>query len=231
MLGQKYTFNLIRMSAHDGLSSSAQDASERRTTTARFWRCPPLHLLPALPPVVCVTCISAQHDPSMEAALAVRAHTSFFTSLEGCARVLRRRNLRNAFKHQATMFSRFTGRSQPGTPQRQKPQNAASQGSALELINYNPESGKFHVGSEALQVLQQTPGPVGVVSVCGRARQGKSYILNQLLGQSSGFQVAPTHRPCTKGLWMWSTPVERTRADGSKYHLVKMQLTSQQSCC
>ena len=28
--------------------------------------------------------------------------------------------------------------------------------------------------------------------------QGKSYILNQLLGQSSGFVVAPTHRPCTK---------------------------------
>jgi len=31
-----------------------------------------------------------------------------------------------------------------------------------------------------------------------RASQGKSYILNQLLGQSSGFVVAPTHRPCTK---------------------------------
>ncbi|KAK9825847.1 hypothetical protein WJX81_003554 [Elliptochloris bilobata] len=63
-------------------------------------------------------------------------------------------------------------------------------------------------------------GPVGVVSVCGRARQGKSYILNQLLGQSSGFVVAPTHRPCTKGLWMWSSPVERLSPDGSKYHLV-----------
>ena len=36
----------------------------------------------------------------------------------------------------------------------------------------------------------------------------------------AGFVVAPTHRPCTKGLWMWSTPVERKNADGSKYHLV-----------
>ena len=114
----------------------------------------------------------------------------------------------------------FGNRSQPATPQRQKPQHAAVQGSALELINYNTQTGEFHVGQEALKVLQGTPGPVGVVSVCGRARQGKSYILNQLLGQSSGFQVAPTHRPCTKGLWMWSAPVERTRADGSKYHLV-----------
>ena len=51
--------------------------------------------------------------------------------------------------------------------------------------------------------------------------QGKSYILNQLLGQSSGFVVGPTHRPCTKGLWMWSTPVEQKAPDGSKFHLVK----------
>lgn len=29
--------------------------------------------------------------------------------------------------------------------------------------------------------------------------QGKSFILNQLLGRSGGFEVAPTHRPCTKG--------------------------------
>lgn len=42
----------------------------------------------------------------------------------------------------------------------------------------------------------------------------------QLLGRTSGFAVAPTHRPCTKGLWMWSQPVQRTAADGSVYHLV-----------
>ena len=30
----------------------------------------------------------------------------------------------------------------------------------------------------------QVKGPVGVVAVSGRARQGKSFILNQLLGQS-----------------------------------------------
>lgn len=65
---------------------------------------------------------------------------------------------------------------------------------------------------------------VGVVAVSGRARQGKSFILNQLLGQTSGFTVGPTHRPCTKGLWMWSAPVERNSPDGSKYHLVCLLL-------
>ena len=33
---------------------------------------------------------------------------------------------------------------------------------------------------EAVAVLQLVKEPVGVVSVCGRARQGKSFILNQV---------------------------------------------------
>jgi hypothetical protein len=73
---------------------------------------------------------------------------------------------------------------------------------------------------EAVAALQMVKGPLGVVSVCGRARQGKSFILNQLLGRSSGFVVAPTHRPCTKGLWMWSAPLKRTAPDGSEYNLL-----------
>lgn len=91
---------------------------------------------------------------------------------------------------------------------------------SLELIRYNTETGKFELGEEALAVLKATRGPIGVVAVAGRARQGKSYILNQLLGRSGGFMVGPTHRPCTKGLWMWSAPVERTAPDGSRYSLV-----------
>ena len=42
----------------------------------------------------------------------------------------------------------------------------------------------------------------------------------QLLGRSSGFQVASTHRPCTKGLWMWSAPIKRTALDGTEYNLL-----------
>jgi hypothetical protein len=33
---------------------------------------------------------------------------------------------------------------------------------------------------EAVAALQMVKGPLGVVSVCGRARQGKSFILNQV---------------------------------------------------
>ncbi|KAB1201094.1 Interferon-induced guanylate-binding protein 2 [Morella rubra] len=85
---------------------------------------------------------------------------------------------------------------------------------------YCDEKGKFRMDPEAVAALQLVKGPVGVVSVCGRARQGKSYILNQLLGRSSGFQVASTHRPCTKGLWLWSAPLKRTALDGTEYNLL-----------
>ncbi|KAK7855475.1 guanylate-binding protein 2, partial [Quercus suber] len=47
---------------------------------------------------------------------------------------------------------------------------------------YSDEKGKFRMDPEAVAALQLVKGPVGVVSVCGRARQGKSYILNQMGG-------------------------------------------------
>uniref|UniRef100_A0A0E0NDK8 GB1/RHD3-type G domain-containing protein n=1 Tax=Oryza rufipogon TaxID=4529 RepID=A0A0E0NDK8_ORYRU len=92
-------------------------------------------------------------------------------------------------------------------------------GRPLRLV-YCDERGRFRMDPEAVAALQLVKGPVGVVSVCGRARQGKSFILNQLLGRSSGFQVASTHRPCTKGLWMWSAPIKRTALDGTEYSLL-----------
>ncbi len=101
---------------------------------------------------------------------------------------------------------------------------------SLELVRYNADAGRFEVGQEALAVLRATRGPVGVVAVAGRARQGKSYILNQLLGRAGGFTVGPTHRPCTKGLWMWSAPVERAAPDGSKYSMVLLDTEGIDAC-
>ncbi|KAH7284894.1 hypothetical protein KP509_33G001500 [Ceratopteris richardii] len=89
----------------------------------------------------------------------------------------------------------------------------------LRLV-YCDDRGKFKMDPDAVAALQLVKDPLGVVSVCGRARQGKSFILNQILGKGSGFQVASTHRPCTKGLWMWSTPLKRIAADGTEYSLL-----------
>ncbi len=78
------------------------------------------------------------------------------------------------------------------------------------------------VCEEASKLLRAIRTPVGVIAVAGRARTGKSFILNQLLGQSTGFRLAHSHRPCTKGLWMWSHPVRMAGPDGAPYHLVSV---------
>ena len=50
-------------------------------------------------------------------------------------------------------------------------QPPSGQGVPLELIRYDQATGKFELGQEALAVLKRTRTPVGVVAVCGRARQ------------------------------------------------------------
>ncbi|KAJ6370524.1 hypothetical protein OIU76_028748 [Salix suchowensis] len=95
----------------------------------------------------------------------------------------------------------------------------SSAGRPIKFIYYD-ESGKFKVHPDAVDALMQIKGPIGVVSVCGRARQGKSFLMNQLLGRSTGFQVGSTNRPCTKGIWIWSAPLKRAALDGTEYSLV-----------
>lgn len=82
-------------------------------------------------------------------------------------------------------------------------------GRPLQLVKCAAD-GQLEVGQEAADVLRTVRGPVAVVAVCGRARQGKSFILNQIASawnpkdkegtenSNAGFVVAPTHRPCTK---------------------------------
>ncbi|KAG5561742.1 hypothetical protein RHGRI_004705 [Rhododendron griersonianum] len=118
------------------------------------------------------------------------------------------------------LFSRSSGDSPQPSPEPSPPQSMTAGPARPIRLVYCDEKGKFQMDPEAVAALQLVKGPIGVVSVCGRARQGKSYILNQLLGRSSGFQVASTHRPCTKGLWLWSAPIRRTALDGTEYNLL-----------
>jgi len=64
-------------------------------------------------------------------------------------------------------------------------------------------------------------GPLGIVAVAGMYRTGKSYLLNRmLLNRSKGFGVGPSINPCTKGLWVWGTPIPGSQSDGSPINVI-----------
>lgn len=48
------------------------------------------------------------------------------------------------------------------------------------------------------------------MTICGPYRSGKSFLANQLLQRMNGFGVGSTTRACTKGIWIWSTPIDLT---------------------
>ncbi|CAK9152552.1 unnamed protein product [Ilex paraguariensis] len=67
----------------------------------------------------------------------------------------------------------------PPPPQEAAAITSAGPARPIRLV-YCDEKGKFQMDPEAVAILQLVKEPIGVVSVCGRARQGKSFILNQV---------------------------------------------------
>uniref|UniRef100_A0A671K5B1 Guanylate binding protein 1 n=1 Tax=Sinocyclocheilus anshuiensis TaxID=1608454 RepID=A0A671K5B1_9TELE len=59
---------------------------------------------------------------------------------------------------------------------------------------------------DAIEFLSRINEPVVVVSVVGLYRTGKSYLMNRLAGQQSGFALGNILESKTKGIWMWCVP-------------------------
>ncbi|XP_073705193.1 guanylate-binding protein 2-like [Garra rufa] len=78
--------------------------------------------------------------------------------------------------------------------------------SAPVCLIENDENGKLRVRKEAKDILDGINQPVVVVSVVGLYRSGKSYLMNRLAGQQSGFALGSTIESKTKGIWMWCVP-------------------------
>ncbi|CEL93884.1 unnamed protein product [Vitrella brassicaformis CCMP3155] len=90
------------------------------------------------------------------------------------------------------------------------PKNTKTQRQPLRLIDVVKRGSKevFEIGEEALRHLEGLGGKkVGIISVCGLYRTGKSYLLNLFMdtvGESgSAFRVGDTVHACTDGIWMW----------------------------
>ena len=85
--------------------------------------------------------------------------------------------------------------------------NPVAPNTPVQLIDF---SRGFQINPQALNFLKSIKDEIIIVSVVGKARTGKSYLMNLLLDLIGkgipGFQVASSLQSCTKGIWLWSTP-------------------------
>ena len=67
----------------------------------------------------------------------------------------------------------------------------------------------FHLNPAAANILSKINGPLTVVGIAGRYREGKSYLANWFMTQqfgSTGFALGSTVQSKTKGIWFWCRP-------------------------
>jgi hypothetical protein len=91
--------------------------------------------------------------------------------------------------------------------------------SALPFITIE-EDDSFSVNKDAIDYLRSLEGRVAVISVAGQYRTGKSLLLNLLSG-GAGFQVGPTVKACTKGIWLYGkTLVSSSSSSSTPLHVL-----------
>ena len=102
----------------------------------------------------------------------------------------------------------------------------------IPFITFDSSLKKFTISKEAKKIITNPNyKEVGIISLVGKYRTGKSFLLNRFLKQINqnisnenntnennsnikienknlnGFDVGPTIKPCTKGIWIWPNPI------------------------
>jgi len=83
----------------------------------------------------------------------------------------------------------------------------------INLIEFHKNS--FVLNEKALNILRNIKEDLIIVSIVGKARTGKSYLMNLLLNNSNskypgnGFEISSKLNSCTRGIWLWDTPRQK----------------------
>lgn len=86
--------------------------------------------------------------------------------------------------------------------------NKSKANPAVPLILINEEN-QFGICPEGAKLFETQTEPFAVIIVTGLYRTGKSFLLNQLLGEKDAFKVDPTTQACTRGIWAASKSIVR----------------------
>ena len=83
----------------------------------------------------------------------------------------------------------------------------------INLIEFRRE--KLVLNEDALKIIRDIKDNIIIVSIFGKERTGKSYLMNLLLNEeenskiTKGFKVSSIANSSTRGIWLWSTPVSK----------------------
>ena len=84
----------------------------------------------------------------------------------------------------------------------------------IKLIEFDKNN--FKLNPTAIDILRSIDQEIIVVSIVGKARTGKSYLMNLLLNTNinsnklnNGFKVSSSINSCTRGIWLWNTPRQK----------------------
>ena len=83
----------------------------------------------------------------------------------------------------------------------------------ITLIEFNHSN--FTLNENALNILNNIKEDLIIVSIVGKARTGKSYLMNLLLNNNqskypgNGFEMSSRLNSCTRGIWIWNTPKQK----------------------
>jgi hypothetical protein len=81
---------------------------------------------------------------------------------------------------------------------------------------------KIEINNEALNMLRSIDNYLAICVCIGPYRQGKSFLLNKISGNSNEFPVGHKDDPCTEGVWINKHSKEFNDNDGNKFSMVLM---------
>ena len=89
----------------------------------------------------------------------------------------------------------------------------AKEESPIILIEFRRD--KLILNEEAIEILKNINENLIIVSIFGKERTGKSYLMNLLLNPeenskiTKGFKISSQQNSSVKGIWLWNTPIPK----------------------
>ena len=94
----------------------------------------------------------------------------------------------------------------------------------IRLVEKNEKENKLILNKDALKVIENIKGNIGVCLIAGPYRSGKSFLMNNLSGFNNAFEIGHTEEAQTKGIWMNTEPVKihNNNSGGEEINIIFM---------